>query len=160
VTPIVIQLEPIEEAPLLEVLRPMPDPAWSPDAEGKMWLRSLTSARYRSNVLLQCSSGDIVAAAVQIAGLCTHPFRLCLTSGCLDLPERGSGGTLIIGDVSTLSIEQQIALYDWMDDRQHPVQVISITSVPLLPLVRSGRFLEGLFYRLNVLCAAVVGPGR
>jgi transcriptional regulator of aromatic amino acid metabolism len=160
VTPIVIQLEPTEEAPWTAVLRLKPEPALRPDAEGKMWLRSLTSTGYRSNVLVHCSRIDIVAAAAQMASLCMQPFRLCLTSGHMDLPERGSGGTLIIGDVSTLSIERQIALYDWMDDREQAMQVISITSVPLAPLVRSGRFLEGLFYRLNVLSVAVVGPSR
>jgi DNA-binding NtrC family response regulator len=31
------------------------------------------------------------------------------------------------------------------------VQIVSITSEPLWPLVEQGRFLEGLFYRLNVV---------
>ena len=31
------------------------------------------------------------------------------------------------------------------------VQIVSITSQPIWPLVEAGRFLEGLFYRLNVV---------
>jgi DNA-binding NtrC family response regulator len=32
------------------------------------------------------------------------------------------------------------------------VQIVSVTSAPLRPLVEDGEFLEGLFLRLNVVC--------
>jgi transcriptional regulator of aromatic amino acid metabolism len=50
-----------------------------------------------------------------------------------------------------MSLGQQVALYDWLTDGCEHLQVVSISSVPLLPLVEEGRFLEGLFYRLNVI---------
>jgi hypothetical protein len=160
VTPIVIQLEPTGEALRTDVIQTKPEAGLRPATAEQVWLRSLTSARYRSNILVHCPRGDLLPAAAQLAGICVQPLRLCLASDRMDLPERDSGGTLIIGDVSMLSIEQQIALYDWMDDRENAMQVISITSVPLLPLVRAGRFLEGLFYRINVLSVAVVDASR
>ena len=46
-------------------------------------------------------------------------------------------------------------------DRPRDAQVISITSAPLLPLVEDGQFLEGLFYRINVVSlVARVGHDR
>lgn len=39
-----------------------------------------------------------------------------------------------------------------MNYRDPGMQVVSIASVPLLPLVKNGRFLDSLFYRLNMIC--------
>ena len=65
---------------------------------------------------------------------------------------------MLIGDVSTLTLPQQIDFYDWLDRFGESVQVISVTSAPLWPMVQRGRFLEGLFYRLNVV-SLTAGPG-
>jgi hypothetical protein len=113
-------------------------------------LGSLLRHGQRPNVLMQCSDVPVMAAVAALAGLCVHPFRMCLLPGALDLPE-WQHGTLLIGDVSRLTQRQQIAMYDWMDRAETRVQIVSMTSVRLLPLVESGRFLEGLFYRLNVV---------
>ena len=66
---------------------------------------------------------------------------------------------LLIGDVSTLMLEQQLDFYDWLDRFGESAQVVSVTSVPLWPIVERGRFLEGLFYRLNVV-SLTAGPGN
>ena len=50
-----------------------------------------------------------------------------------------------------MSIGQQMRLFDWLPATPNTPQVVSISSVPLRPLVDDGRFLEGLFYRLNVI---------
>ena len=46
---------------------------------------------------------------------------------------------------------QQIELHDWLNVSRGAVQVVTVTSQPIWPLVEEGRFLEGLFYRLNVV---------
>ena len=114
------------------------------------WLRSLMAQGHRPNVLVQCSDISVEATAAEIVGLCGNPFHMCLLPGRLPLPAKGRG-TLLIWDVSTLTLQQQITLCDWMGYLDQRMQVISITSVPLLPLVEDGHFLEGLFYRLNIV---------
>jgi hypothetical protein len=63
----------------------------------------------------------------------------------------------MLGDIATLTLRQQIDFYDWLDRFGPAVQVVSLTSVPLWPLVEQGRFFEGLFYRLNVV-SLTAGP--
>jgi len=46
---------------------------------------------------------------------------------------------------------QQIDLFDWLDRFGTTSQILSFTSSALWPLVERGRFLAGLFYRLNVV---------
>jgi transcriptional regulator of acetoin/glycerol metabolism len=48
-------------------------------------------------------------------------------------------------------MDQQLRLYDWLNDGWENLQVVSISSASLRPLVDEGRFLEGLLYRLNVV---------
>jgi hypothetical protein len=68
------------------------------------------------------------------------------------LPASGEVGTLLIGDVATLSREQQHLVLAWLDHAApaHP-QVVSITAVELFPLVERGTFLTALYYRLNTV---------
>jgi transcriptional regulator of aromatic amino acid metabolism len=117
------------------------------------WLRSLMSGKHRPNFLIHCPDMSVVAAASEVTGLCAGPLHVCVLPGYLRLPDetRGSHGTFVIGDISKLTLQQQITLSDWMTYRNRSTQVVSLTSVPLLPLVQDGRFLEGLFYRLNIV---------
>jgi DNA-binding NtrC family response regulator len=57
----------------------------------------------------------------------------------------------VVADASRMTLPQQIELYDWLNAGRGAVQIVSITSEPIWPLVEAGRFLEGLFYRLNVV---------
>jgi Sigma-54 interaction domain len=67
-------------------------------------------------------------------------------------PPRGDRpATLIVRSVSALDQDQQHSLFDWLDAPGDRVQVISTTSEPLFPMVVRGAFLEGLYYRLNVM---------
>jgi DNA-binding NtrC family response regulator len=50
-----------------------------------------------------------------------------------------------------MTLPQQIELYDWLNAGRGAVQMVSVTSKSIWPLVEEGRFLEGLFYRLNVI---------
>ena len=54
-------------------------------------------------------------------------------------------GTLVVSDVATLALADQIALYDWLGAGAGRLRVISVTAAPLAALVARGAFLEGLF---------------
>jgi transcriptional regulator of acetoin/glycerol metabolism len=86
--------------------------------------------------------------AAQAATLCAPPVRWCRLPGPLRLPDDRQG-TLLLNDVAALSLEDQIALYDWLAHPAAGLRVIAGTTVPMAPLIASGRFLEGLFNRLG-----------
>ena len=76
----------------------------------------------------------------------------------------GRRGTIILEDVATLSSDEQVKLRSWLDESRPPVQIVATTTSPLYPLVESGRFDGGLYYRLNVMLlrvkAAPVKPAK
>jgi DNA-binding NtrC family response regulator len=81
---------------------------------------------------------------------CALPFRFSALPGTLELPLIRRG-TLLLNDVTAMTLSQQVMLYDWLSDGCGEMQVVSVASAPLEILVEDGQFLEGLFYRLNVL---------
>jgi transcriptional regulator of aromatic amino acid metabolism len=136
--------------------RPSPVVSFS-EAE---WQRFLTADRQRPNLLIVCVSEEMEAVVSRVMGLCKRPVHARKLPGELSLPEQ-MNGTLLLWDVAQLTRGQQMTLHDWITDRPRDAQVISITAAPLLPLVEDGQFLEGLFYRINVVSlVARVGPGR
>ena len=104
----------------------------------------------RSNLLINCSFHELHTVASDLARLCARPFQMCSLPGWLDLPLDFTG-TLLLTRIEELNIDQQIALFDWMSTAHDKAQVISIATMRLDQLVKTGRFLEGLFYRLNVV---------
>jgi hypothetical protein len=68
------------------------------------------------------------------------------------LPPAGQAGTLILHDLGRLTLDNQLHLLRWLEEAAGRTQVISTASAPLLPSVKSGRFLEKLYYRLNTVC--------
>ena len=65
-----------------------------------------------------------------------------------DGPERGRSHITLVRDAQDLTDVQQQQLLDWME--QHPaIQVISVASRPLYPLVTAGSFRAALYYKLN-----------
>ena len=119
-------------------------------------LRSLTTQERRPNLLVVCAGTPLDAVVERFGALCVTPFKPCVLPGPLVLPREGSG-TLLLHEVAALTLAQQLALFDWMTERQSDVQVISVTGSPLLSHVQDGRFLEGLFYRLNTICVLATG---
>lgn len=113
-------------------------------------LRSLTGQGRRPNMLVVCSDTDVRAAFERVRGLLGTPFSVCLLPGPLDLPA-SERGTLFLHDIAVLTPLQQITLYEWLSTRGKEWQVVSITGSQILPLVETGRFLDGLFYRLNTI---------
>lgn len=114
------------------------------------WLRDIVSRDRHLNVLVNCQDAAIASAVAEISALCGRRLWTSLVPGVLELPAH-EGETVVIGDVSMLTLRQQLEIYDWLDRFGATSQVLSFTSVPLWPLVERGRFLECLFYRLNVV---------
>jgi transcriptional regulator of aromatic amino acid metabolism len=124
------------------------------------WRQFLIEERRRPNLLISCTSDEIEPVVAMLMGLCARPVHTRNMPCVLNLP-KGTTGTLLLWDVAQLTRRQQIELHDWITDRPENMQVISITSTALLPLVEDGRFLEALFYRINVLTLVVtVGNHR
>ena len=113
-------------------------------------LRSLTGLGRRPNLLVVCPERDVPPAFDWIRDLLGPPFSLCVLPGPLDLPASGRA-TLFLHDIAALTLAQQITLHDWLNTGGREVQVVSMTGAQMLPLVESGRFLEGLYYRLNTI---------
>ena len=113
-------------------------------------LRAFTSGQRRPNLLIVCNDVEVEAVSRHLVRLCAPPYHVCALPCRLDLPTQ-KHGTLLLTDVDLLNLGQQMALFDWLSDAGQNVQVVSISSVPLMPLVEQGHFLEGLFYRLNVI---------
>jgi hypothetical protein len=113
-------------------------------------MRYLTEAPQRPNLLVRCSprAGATIVGLLQ--AMCAAPVVAVELPGPLMLPTRRAG-TLVLQGASAMTLPQQIELHDWLSVGPGSVQVVTITSEPLWDLVQQGRFLEGLFYRLNVV---------
>ena len=108
------------------------------------------------NVLVQCSASSIASSLLEMAELCARHTLVCLLPGDLHLPEHRpwpSVGRRCL-DTDASAADRFLRLDGSLRDS---VQVVSLTSVPLWPMVEQGRFLEGLFYRLNVV-SLTAGP--
>jgi transcriptional regulator of acetoin/glycerol metabolism len=124
------------------------------------WQQFLTAERPRPNLLIVCAIEEMEAVVSRVMGLCKGPVHARQLPGELSLPKQMTG-TLLMWDVAQLTRGQQMFLHDWITERPPDAQVISVTAAPLLPLVEDGQFLEGLFYRINVVSlVARVGQGR
>jgi DNA-binding NtrC family response regulator len=113
-------------------------------------LHALMSETRRPNFLVVCRRVTVEAAVRHIVSYCEPPFHMVALPGLMDLTEV-KGGTLVLADVAMMSMGQQMRLYDWLSAGADCPQVVSVSSVPLRPLVDDGRFLEGLLYRLNLI---------
>jgi transcriptional regulator of acetoin/glycerol metabolism len=118
-------------------------------------LGSPLSTSFRSNLLVNCSAGQLRRISRELEDWCGPAAHVCVLPGPLDLPDRFAG-TLVVMRVEDMSADQQVALYDWMTQTHSTARVVSVATTRIDRLVRQGRFLEDLFYRLNVL---QMGPG-
>lgn len=114
-------------------------------------LQWLTLRDLRPNLLVTCGTVEIEAITKHLRAFCAPPFHVCALPGTLGLPS-ATRGTLFLEGVAELTLGQQIVLNDWISEGRDRVQIVSLTSGPLWPLVENGEFLEGLFFRLNVVC--------
>jgi hypothetical protein len=111
-------------------------------------LSRLASSHRQPNLLILCNQDARAFVASQAATWCQAPLHVCSLPGPLTLPKQDA--TVILNDVATLTLSQQIEVFDWMS--YHPAaRVVSITSTDVCDLLQEGAFLEGLYYRLNTL---------
>jgi len=107
------------------------------------------------NVLL---TGCLAAAASALDDLrpCFRPPVVAWCAGTpLVLPPAAASRTLILNEVASLSVEDQLRLLAWLQWSDGATQVIATSSCPLFPLVERGAFLEGLYYHLSAICLDV-----
>jgi transcriptional regulator of aromatic amino acid metabolism len=121
-------------------------------------LQALLGSERRPNLMVECDSGDVDDVLRQFQLVGAAPVHSCRLPGALDLPA-GGAGTLLLHDVAALTISQQVMLFDWLQHRRGDTQVVSVTGTRLMDLVRDGRFLEGLFYRLNLISVTAQRKG-
>jgi transcriptional regulator of aromatic amino acid metabolism len=113
-------------------------------------LHALMSETRRPNLMVVCRRVTVEAAVRHVVSYCEPPYQMVSLPGKLDLTD-ATRGTMLLADVATLSLGQQMRLYDWLSAAHDLPQIVSVSSVPLRPLVDDGRFLEALLYRLNVI---------
>ena len=72
-------------------------------------------------------------------------------------PWRGTRqvSTLVLHEVGALGPQDQAALLQWMGGAGCGVQIVSLASSNVFPLVQQGAFLEALYYRLNYVVIEV-----
>ena len=113
-------------------------------------LRMLSSRSHRPNLMVMYKNVPVKRVLEQLAPAWESPIQVRRFPGILDLPPY-MFGTLVLADIDQLTIGQQIWLSDWLGRKGNDVQVVSLTRAPMDELVFEGRFLEGLFYRLNTV---------
>ena len=109
----------------------------------------------RINLLLIAPDGVLghVLRSLQV-DMC-QPLVEWSPGEALDLPVPSIGGTMILHDVQELNSSDQQRLLEWLEVARGRTQVVSTTSMPLLPRVNAGQFIATLFYRLNTVCVDV-----
>lgn len=112
-------------------------------------MRSVTLKGVRPNFLVDCLPSELDRVTNELLKWCGPSVQLCSMPGWLDLSL--NEGTLVLTRIEEMSIVQQLALFDWMTTAHTKVQVVSVAATRIDQLVKNGRFLEGLFYRLNVI---------
>jgi hypothetical protein len=84
------------------------------------------------------------------------PITTWMPGQPLVLPPSGQSGTLLLHDLGSMTHEEQLRLLGWLEQARGRTQVVSTAASPVLPRVRTGEFLETLYYRLNTVCVDLV----
>jgi hypothetical protein len=111
----------------------------------------------RVNVLLAGRDEVVRLVLRTLLGHVRKPIVSWCPGQRLALPPMELTGTLVLHEVGALGVLEQIQLLEWSGGSRRNPQVISTTSAPLLPRVRSGLFIDTLYYRLNTVYMDVTG---
>jgi hypothetical protein len=112
----------------------------------------------RTNLLLLGADGVIPIVLEMVRLELREPILMWRPGQRLELPSSGRAATLVLHDVSALTHDDQHNLLAWLDQTGGRIRVVSTTSVPLWPRVKTGAFSDVLYYRLNTVCVDV--PSR
>ena len=122
-------------------------------------LRMLSSRNHRPNLMIVNRRASLESVLQELTTVCELPLRVCQFPGVLILPT-DPRGTLVLGNVDRLTVAQQITLSDWLARKGKDVQVVSVTQAPMTDLIDEGRFLEGLYFRLNTVVILATSAGE
>ena len=114
----------------------------------------------RMNLLLTGRNESVQLVLRTLMGHVRTPVTTWSPGEPFVLPEIEHPGTLVLREVSALSIQQQLRLLEWSNDGRRNPQVISTTSTPLMPLVRAETFIDTLYYRLNTVFIDLTASDR
>jgi hypothetical protein len=108
----------------------------------------VAAQRPGKHFLVRCEPGAFDTLAAHATSLCAAPVRWCRLPGPLQLPD-DKRGTLLLSDISSLTLPDQIALHDWLGRSGGDLRLIAGTTASMAALVANGQFLEGLFNRIS-----------
>ncbi|MQA30489.1 MAG: hypothetical protein GEU82_11740 [Luteitalea sp.] len=93
------------------------------------------------------------AAASRMVGALGIDLRKRIVERRAAAPESWprDGASTFLRDIETLDLAQQQQLIEWLNRQPHRTHLIAGVGRSLYPDVKRGRFLDTLFYRLNVL---------
>ena len=105
----------------------------------------------RVNLLLRGRDTAVRTVLDSLSANLHEPIASWSPGKRLELPAIEDARTMILHDVGSLGIEDQIHLLEWLGRAVGRTQVVSTTCSPLLPRVRAGAFIDTLYYRLNTV---------
>jgi Sigma-54 interaction domain len=110
----------------------------------------------RVNLLLIAPHG-VVRFVLESLLLDLHePIAQWRAGETLMLPPVDETGTLVLHETGSLRPDEQLRLLDWLERADGRTQVVSTSSIPLLPRVEAGGFIDTLYYRLNTICVDLI----
>ncbi len=129
------------------------------------WLRAQSPRADRPFVTVNC---PILSSDLMSSVLFGHR-KGAFTGAVADATgkvEEAQGGTLFLDEVGDLTIDAQVRLLRFLNDRTYErlgeskdrradVRIVTATNRPLEEAVRAGRFREDLFFRLNVIALTI-----
>jgi hypothetical protein len=106
--------------------------------------------RARPNVLVVGSTADADRTFDVMYPYLRTPIVPWAPRNAREVPS-GSFRTLLVRDVDSLTGSQQEELVALICRIGGDLQIVSMAKAPLFPLVEKGRFLDRLYYQLNVV---------
>jgi hypothetical protein len=108
--------------------------------------------KHRVNVLLLGTNHLVHRVMAALHERLNEPVARWSPGEQFVLPPAEEGGTVLLNDVGSLPIQEQIQLLEWLTGAQGRTQVVSTAPSLLLPRVKAGAFIDTLYYRLNTVC--------
>jgi hypothetical protein len=108
--------------------------------------------KHRVNVLLMGTNDLVHRVMAALHERLHEPVARWSPGEQFVLPPVEKGGTVLLNDVGSLAIQEQIQLLEWLTTAHGRTQVVSTTPGLLLPRVKAGAFIDTLYYRLNTVC--------